>query len=212
LILADSKRRRLPQSQSVEDDDAEATDDMHRDSQGFSISSSIVSPICQRSDSQAGPDMSSPPLVSPVPFSLSRRSGRHSISTPNSDLTARQSSASHDVDPMISIKDAPKSQLHMKPQPRMKPTCFKINDRSLSKEEKDKWSLLGEAVRMDYVQRGPDPPHLPLTENKPLFVNTKRSSSAISSRYHHPDMFGANAPKLNDPQMKLVPSNTIFNC
>jgi hypothetical protein len=157
--------------------------------------------------------MSSPPLVSPVPFLLSRQSGQHLISTPNGHLTAlRQSSASHDFDPMMSIKDAPKSQLHMKPQPRMKPTHFKINDRSLSKEEKDKWSLLGEAVRIDYVQRGPDPPHLPLTENKPLFANTKKSTLPISSRYHHPDMFGANAPKLNDPQMKLVPSNTIFNC
>jgi hypothetical protein len=63
-----------------------------------------------------------------------------------------------------------------------------INDGNMSKDDQDKWSLLCEAVRMDYVQRGPDPPYQSSTERS-SHADDHGSSVAITFRYHHCDMF-----------------------
>lgn len=158
-------------------------------------------PIQQRPNSQtrksAMSSLTFPPTSSPPPLPSQSQyiSGRPS--SPVSSLG---------LDSMIAIKDGGELQVTKECKERSKRKRFMISRGILSKDEQVQWRLLCEAVRMDYVQRGPDPPYESSTERS-SHADDHESSAAITFR--HRDMFGPDAPKLNDIQMTYVPSYSI---
>ena len=122
---------------------------------------------------------------------------------PPTSSPPQQSSPVSNLDSMIAIKDGGELQVTKERKERSKRKRFMISNGNLSKDDREQWSLLCEAVRMDYVQRGPDPRYESSAERS-AHADDSESSAAIIFR--HRDMFGPDAPKLDDIQMTYVPS------